>query len=512
MRTYFVDESRFYTDEPYVEKNEFKNQKPENAEVPVYNNIKDKLPQIIWDNHENAIKCYEKTWEIAFNNIKKPYEGSGFVSNFIDTAFNGAIFMWDSSFMMMFGKYGIKAFDFQQTFNNFYAKQHKDGFICREIRESDGGDYFTRFDPISTGPDIMGWAEWEYYKFTGNKERLKRVFDPLMAFHKWMHNNRTWRDGSYWSSGWGCGMDNIPRLEEGYDIQFSHGHMVWIDTCFQAVLSADMLIKIANEIGRTDEVKDIIREKEMLNNYINDNLWDDVTGFYYDKWKNGEFNYVKTIGSYWGLLSGSMPETRMNKMVSYLDDDSKFRSVHRIPTLSRDDKYYNSEGGYWCGSVWAPTNYMVLCGLRNNGYDTLAYEIALNHHENVVESFNRTGTVWENYCQEQYGVKSSSRGDFVGWTGLVPIAVLIEFVFGIRIDYLERKIVWNLNRMEEHGVKNLPFGDGTVSLICKGRKSETDVLHIVAESDCDVELEIISNRKRQRIHIYKSEKCDRIIK
>jgi len=37
---------------------------------------------------------------------------------------------------------GSRAFDFQRTLDNLYAKQHPDGFICREIVEADGSDLF----------------------------------------------------------------------------------------------------------------------------------------------------------------------------------------------------------------------------------------------------------------------------------------------------------------------------------------------------------------------------------
>ena len=40
-------------------------------------------------------------------------------------------------------------------------------------------------------------------KSFGDKERLAKVFPCLMAYHEWMRENRTWRDGTYWSSGWG---------------------------------------------------------------------------------------------------------------------------------------------------------------------------------------------------------------------------------------------------------------------------------------------------------------------
>ena len=60
-------------------------------------------------------------------------EGSGFVAPFMDAAFDGCIFMWDSCFMLMFGKDASMLFTFQETLDNFYAFQHKDGFISSEL-------------------------------------------------------------------------------------------------------------------------------------------------------------------------------------------------------------------------------------------------------------------------------------------------------------------------------------------------------------------------------------------
>ncbi len=41
----------------------------------------------------------------AFRNIKPAGTENGFVSNFIDTAFNNCLFMWDSAFILLFARY-----------------------------------------------------------------------------------------------------------------------------------------------------------------------------------------------------------------------------------------------------------------------------------------------------------------------------------------------------------------------------------------------------------------------
>ncbi len=66
--------------------NVFREMTPENHAIPIYDEIKDKLPVPFLNGHENVVKLYYKAWEIAFSNIKKCEKGA--VSNFIDTAFN----------------------------------------------------------------------------------------------------------------------------------------------------------------------------------------------------------------------------------------------------------------------------------------------------------------------------------------------------------------------------------------------------------------------------------------
>lgn len=250
--------------------------------MPIFDDIKDLLPKPIWDGHDDAIACYEKAWQIAFKYLRKPNVNAGFVSNFIDTAFNGYLFMWDSSFIVMFGRYGSHIFNFQKTLDNMYSHQHKDGFICREICESKPGEQFQRDNPASTGPNIMPWCEWEYYKLTGDKERLQKVSYPLLAYHKWLQLNRTWRDGSHWSSGVACGMDDQPRVKKHYHANLSHAHSIWVDACIQMALSGKILIKMGKVLGLEEDTQWLISEVALLTDLINDKLWSEEDGYYYD--------------------------------------------------------------------------------------------------------------------------------------------------------------------------------------------------------------------------------------
>lgn len=488
---FLVNDDMFCAENEQVKNNTFIGQPTNDNPLPKYDDIKGILPRPVWDNHDDVIRCYDKAWQLAFGNLRKANSEAGFVSDFIDTAFNGYLFMWDSSFILMFGKYASHIFDFQKTLDNFYANQHKDGFICREICETERGAQFTRDDPVSTGPNIMPWVEWDYFQSTGDFERLRRVFDPLCAYHKWLQLNRSWPDGSYFSCGLACGMDNLPRTQAQYHDLVSHGFMSWIDTCAQQYLSADILIKMAKLLKRDDEVLWLKDEMQLLYNTVNNKMWDEKTAFYYDTMRDGSFSAAKTVGAYWTLMSDLVPNERLPRFVAHLDNPAEFKRKNRIPALSADSEGYCADGNYWCGGVWAPTNYMTMCGLYRNGYFTLAHEIACDYLKNVVEVFESSDTLYENYAPESAAHGNPAKKDFVGWTGLAPISILFEYVFGIHPDAMNRRITWHVTLTERHGICGYRLGDATVDLICEARESADNEPIITVKSDLPVTVEII---------------------
>ena len=485
-----VNDNLFYASDPCVKRNTFIGAPTTDAPLPTFADARDKLPRPVYDGHASYIDCYYRAWEIAFSNLRKAKSEALFVSDFIDTAFNGYLFMWDSSFIVMFGRYGSRIFDFQRTLDNFYSHQHRDGFICREICEEAAGEQFTRDDPASTGPNVLPWAEWEYFLSTGDRERLSRVFDPLCAYHRWLRNNRSWQDGSYYSCGLACGMDNQPRQEKGYNHLVSHGFMSWIDTCAQQYLSANILQNMARVLGREDEAADFAAESELLYKTVTGTMWDDETAFYYDKRRDGSLSTVKTIGAYWTLLAGLVPTEREDRFIAHLDNEREFKRPNRVPALSADNENYCESGGYWNGGVWAPTNYMVMRGLQKAGRYTLAHEIARDYLANVISVFERTGTLYENYAPESASAGDPAADDFVGWTGLAPITMMFEDLFGIIPDAPKRKISWHINLTDRHGIENYPLGDATVDLICDARVSASERPQIHVRSDIGVEVEV----------------------
>ena len=350
-------------------------------------------------------------------------------------------------------------------------------------------EVFERLDPASTGPNIMPWCEWEYYLNTGDIERLEKVFPVLLAYTNWFRKYRSWPDGTYFSCGWGCGMDNQPRVPTDYSCEFDHGHMSWVDTTCQQILANRMLIRMAQKLGRENDITHLKEEITSLTNFVNQNMWNEKIEFYTDRFRDGTLSDLKSIGSFWAIMAEIASAERLEALITHLENPREFKRPHQVPSLAADHPDYSPDGGYWLGAVWAPTNYMVLRGLTVAGKDKLAHEIGLNHLENVVKAYIDQGTLFENYAPES--AEGECRTDFVGWTGLPPVAVLFEYVFGLRPDAGKKSLLWDINLLDEHGIKQYPFGpDALIDLHCAGRKEPTEEPLIQAHSSHDIELVI----------------------
>ena len=80
--------------------------------------------------------------------------------------------------------------------------------------------------------------------------------------------------------------------------------------------------------------------------------------------------------------------------------------------------------------------------------------------------------------------------DFVGWTGIGPIAMLIENVLGLDVDAPAGKVTWDIRLTEEHGVRDLSVGGGKVDLCCAARGSSDETAAVSVRADGERELRV----------------------
>jgi len=457
--------------------------------LPSFEGTRSRLPAPVFEEDPDCVRCYWKAWELAFRHFRQPAPGSPFVSNYIDENFNTSLFLWDTAFMTMFCNLAHPYVPGIRSLDNFYCTQLADGEIVREVSELTGEPHPASKPgtPDSLNHPILAWAEREAYRLSGDRRRLEIVYEPLTHYYRACDKIKDPGTGFYRTS-W-ASMDNSPRLDGG---RLACG----IDTTAEMVLFARDLAFIAGQLGKSAEAARFETEAAALARAINERLWDEETGFYYDWAVGGQRHNVRTVGGFWPLLAGVASPPQAARLVAHLQNPNQFRRLHRVPTVSADQKGFHPDGDYWRGAVWTPTDMMVVRGLERCGYADLAREIASNHLDQVVRVFKQTGTIWENYAPDSARPGKPAKADFVGWSGIGPIVFLIEYAIGIRADAPSNTVTWDLQSPARVGVEKLWFGGKTVSLVCE--PADADGRRLV-RVETDLPFDLVVKWKTKRI-------------
>jgi glycogen debranching enzyme len=455
------------------------------------------LPRPILPGREHLVELYYYAWELAKQHIA--YNEKTASKYYMDEGcWPDRLWLWDTCFMAEFCRYAPELFPGIESLDNFYAIQHDDGYITMtQIIETGEDAYKLPWGRIN--PPLAAWVEWDYYLVSGDIDRLEKVLDHLVRFDEWIEKNRRRDDGSYWFSDCNSsGMDNSPRTcrscKDGHNTNF-------IDLAAQQALAAKYIGDIARETGKEDLADKFEKLYGQRCAYLNEKLWCERDGFYYDAHLWGSFTGCKTTASFWPLLALASSEEQVAGMLEHLDNPAEFNRPCPVPTLSYDNPNYRDDGGYWLGGVWAPNNYMITRGLENYNYHKRAKEIAEKYLEHIYKVWKNFSphTIWECYSPENEmpskhrkpteQIWNWVRPDFVGWSGLGPISMLIENIIGIKVDYPKRKITWISDDLAEHGIENFRFGPHKISLVAASRKSNHEIPGITVNSPCEVEVD-----------------------
>ncbi len=494
--------------------------------LPKFDQTRSQLPAPIFDENPLYIDMYWKAWEIAFRNFHEPEKGSGFVTQFIDAAFSDNIFQWDTCFMTMFCNTGYPLVPGIGSLDNFYCKQYEDGEIAREIVRATGenfpdwvdtkrrglhsrvGGYLIQYigreapqpPPLleldNLNHPIFAWAEWEHLKATGDRSRVPLIYEPLLHYYRALKKYLLQGNGLYitdWAS-----MDNSPR------VPLIGPGGTCVDISAEMVMFADQMAQFADILGKKNEAASFRADAMQVSKAINEKMWDPQQKFYYDLKTDGTPTGIKTIAAFWTLVAGVASKDQADALVAELNNPGTFKRLHRVPTLAADQKDYDPKGGYWCGSVWAPTNTMVIRGLERYGQNDLARELAVQHVDQMAKVFKETGTIWENYAADAtapgvfHGVTAGR--DFVGWSGIGPILYLLEFDIGLKPDALANRLIWNITSTQRCGCERYRFNGHVVTLIADPAKN-----NLAVNSDGDFELVVKRDGKTRIFPVHQGE-------
>jgi len=460
---------------------------------------------LICEAHPAWMRLYKEALRFGLENIEIP-ECAGWLPQLSCMPGEGKVWQWDSCFMSFFARYFGGDLPGMNNLDNLYRLQREDGFLAMcYLMENEKPAYGERINP-----PLLAWAEWDYYTATGDDSRFERVLPKLLALHRWIKRKRTRDNGLYWFEDTGSsGMDNSPR--SGYYAKHLDGSDVsFVDLACQQALAARCMASIAGHLGDASLASEMLDEHGRIADLINRHHWCDRHGFYYDVFnalpgRKPNFLNTKTAAAFWPMIAGVADATQAAALVEKLVDPEEFGTEHPVPTLARSDANYNPLGGYWCGAVWAPINYMVVRGLECCGYTALAREITVKHLDAMaaVSEHPEFGSIWEAYAPEgmrpssKYDLGSLVRNRFVGWSGLGPMAMLLETAFGIFPDASTGSIRWDIRTGGKHGVRGLGFCGGSISL----ETNERNNLCVTTDKPISIEASFPGSKRTHRLNL-----------
>jgi alpha,alpha-trehalase len=158
---------------------------------------------------------------------------------------------------------------------------------------------------------------------------------------------------------------------------------------------------------------------------INDLMWSDVRGFYYDyDYSKKKRAGVDSLAAYYALWAGVASEKQAAKLVGNL---KRFEQKGGLTTTDTSPLVQLMPGGMpvqWAyPNGWAPLHYLVVTGLIKYGYNDDARRIALKWVHTNLQWFNSHGLFLEKYNVVQTnkppvkGLYPSQTG--FGWTNAV---------------------------------------------------------------------------------------------
>ena len=208
---------------------------------------------------------------------------------------------------------------------------------------------------------------------------------------------------------------------------FSVDVLHYLPVCLNSLLyqmEQDM-VEICQRVGSADEMTIWEQRASDRARAINDYLWDEAHGFYFDYHfpteKRRRYEFATTFYPLWtGIASAQQAERIVNNL-------SKFEAPGGVRTSTV------TSGNQWDDPMgWAPLQLIAVEGLRRYGYATEAKRLARRFVTMVVEDFERCGNLVEKYHLEncsskvsgeiEYGYSSNEVG--FGWTNGVVLAFL----------------------------------------------------------------------------------------
>jgi neutral trehalase len=445
---------------------------------------------------QDFVDIYDKTWAWIQDCWAGGSENSSFDGKFFVYPGSQVIQQYDAVYSSFFLVYSNRIYHAHPSLDVFYAHQEPNGAIRSAYNIQTGLPEVDLDNPEGLGLPLFAWAEFNLYHKTANKKRIKEVLPILHKYIEWADSVFKRPNGLYEAPLAATAMMNPYREHAAYPVDFN------------AVMAVNMLYMAA--------LADILNDKESSFQYkrqyfslktrINNLMWDNDDGFYYDIDRSERRIKVKTLAGYWPLLAEIPNDDKAERIIDKLSDPKYFGTPHPFPSMAASEEGFDENGGGFRGSVYPHLTFMVIKGLERYQRWELARECATRHLYFVLDSMSpdgnhHKGNLWEAYLPLKEGPAvwpeqpGFPRPQYLTYDALSTICLTIENVVGLFISLPRKTVDWIIPNLEIMGVENLSLKKNLITILSNksGRGWE---IHMESEKLYYFTINILGKKKK----------------
>mgnify|MGYP001425171094 CR=1 FL=1 len=252
--------------------------------------------------------------------------------------------------------------------------------------------------PNTQGP-VLAFGVKQVYDAEPSLNFLAKAYPHLKRYLEWDFANRD-NDGAgllewYVEERKDCrsgesGMDNSPRFDSAM-------HLDAPDFNSLISMECEIMAGFASELGLKRDRQEWMERHEKLNRLINNRLWNDDEGFYFDyDVSTGRLSTVMASSGFLPLICGAASADQAKQLASHLNNPQTFKTPMPVSSIAVCDKKSYSKD-MWRGPAWVNINWLIAHGFRRYGMHEQADMIINKTIAKIEEMYLKHGTFFEFY-------------------------------------------------------------------------------------------------------------------
>lgn len=313
---------------------------------------------------------------------------------------------------------------------NALRLQCKDGLLPGVIWMADGQ---IRYNTALGHPPVWPFAVSDYCEAHRDHALIGLCYEPLVKQIAWFEANRKAEVAGFYY------MDiRIRRWESGVDdgVRFDNaiaGSLACVDATSHIYALYAFATEWAELLGKAAEAERFAGKAEELRSFIQQNLFDEETGFFHDIWAVGHAEHRHfSFEGMWPLVVGAATPSQAERVIDENLLAARFFTEHPLASVSpHDDKF---ELRLWRGPAWNSMTYWAARGCARYHRPDAAILLLEKALDATARQFEATGTIWEFYhphggiqtevARKPYTPFNEPCRDYIGHNPLLAMARL----------------------------------------------------------------------------------------